>query len=320
MSPRKKYQAQIVLAFSLSLLLTLLLVIPSLAQAQDRGDEPYRIERFSQSAGELLVETSGGHITVRGSDSDEVRVEMFVTRNGRNLLPDDTSLDEYEIEIAQSGNRVSAIARRENDNNSWRFWRNNRVSVSFVVHTPETIETNLRTSGGHITVRGITGTQELRTSGGHLELADMEGTVNGRTSGGHISVAQFTGTLGVRTSGGHIEARDVTGDLEMRTSGGHIELANAGGTVDARTSGGSIRADLNSIGESVTLRTSGGHITIGVPDGIGLDLALRGSRVQSNLDNFSGVTERNQLDGSVNGGGPSITARTSGGTVRIGSR
>ncbi|MDZ7772646.1 MAG: DUF4097 family beta strand repeat-containing protein [Balneolaceae bacterium] len=320
MTQKTRYLTKVALAFSLSLLIMFLLVLPGKATAQDWDrDEAYRVENFSLSGGGSLdVRTSGGHITVEGSDGDEIRVEMYVTQRGKHLLPEDTDLEDFDITIEQSGSRITATA--EGSRNDWRFWRNNNLSISFVVYTPRDMQSTLRTSGGHITVSGLNGRQEVRTSGGHLELNDLMGEVEARTSGGHIEIARFEGTMSARTSGGHISAENANGVIDLHTSGGHIELADVGGTVEARTSGGSIEADLDSINESVDLRTSGGHITITVPGDRGYNLALRGSRVRSQLTNFSGEVERDEIDGSINGGGPQITARTSGGTVRLNFR
>lgn len=70
-------------------------------------------------------------------------------------------------------------------------------------------------------------------------------------------------------------------------------------------------------GGMLDVRTSGGHVTVSVPGGVGYDLELRGSRVRSDLANFSGQLERDEVEGTVNGGGARLFARTSGGTVRL---
>jgi len=325
MTARKIYLAKVAVAFIVSLLLTLLMILPASAlslnpEKTDR-DEPYRVEEFSVSTpADLEVQTSGGHITVEASESSRIRVEMYVRRNGRELTPSDTDLDDFDIEISQSGDRVKAIAERRGRN--WNWGRNN-ISISFVVYTPREMTTELRTSGGHISATGLDGEQRLSTSGGHLEMNNLKGTVNARTSGGHIEIYDFAGNMNARTSGGHIEVEHSEGTLELHTSGGHISLRDLSGQVEARTSGGSIDADLTSIepqGDGANLRTSGGHINITVPAGIGLDLDLKGSRVSTELNNFSGHIERDEVEGSINGGGPRLTARTSGGTVRINFR
>ncbi len=319
MDARKIYFTKIAIAFGLSFLLMLWAI--STADAMQRnGDDPYRVEEFSISTpGELEVQTSGGHIDVEGSENSNVRVEMYVSKDGRALSPSDTDLDEYEITIEQSGNRIRAIAKRENSS-SWKFWKNNNTSISFVVYAPRDMNTDLKTSGGHIKTASLTGTQQISTSGGHLELADLEGTVDARTSGGHISIADASGQIEARTSGGHIEASNTKGTLNVRTSGGHIDLENIAGTVEASTSGGGISANITEMGEFARLKTSGGNVDITVPRNIGMKLDLRGSRVRTQLENFSGNMEDDDVEGTINGGGPLLSARTSGGTVSISFR
>lgn len=319
MTARKTFITKMVIAFGISLML-MLWAISTANAMQASGDDPYRTEEFSVSTpGELEVRTSGGHITVEGSNSDQVRVEMYVYKNGNNLLPSDTDLEEFEIDIRQDGDRIIASAKRENSN-SWKFWRNNNTSISFKVFTPRQMSTDLKTSGGHITTSGLAGNQQIATSGGHLNLSDLEGQVNARTSGGHIDLANVSGEIEARTSGGHISAQNSNGSLMVRTSGGHINLENIAGTVEASTSGGRISANITEMGEFARLRTSGGNVDITVPRNIGLNLDLHGSRVRTQLENFSGSMEDDDIQGTLNGGGPELAARTSGGTVRLSFR
>jgi hypothetical protein len=280
-------------------------------------DEPYQVGLFDlNEPGTLDVLTSGGHITVEGSSSNSVRVEMYVRKDGRNLLPEDIDLEDWDINISQSGSSIKAIAKRSNKKN-WSFFGNNNLSISFVVYTPREMSSDLKTSGGHIKTSGLSGNQKLSTSGGHLELANLKGTIEARTSGGHIDISDIQGDINVRTSGGHIDVQKSEESLKVKTSGGHINLADVSGTVEASTSGGGISANLNSIGQFIDLRTSGGNVNISVPEKMGFDLNLRGSYVSTNLKNFSGAVDRNEVRGKLNGGGPMISARTSGGTVSL---
>lgn len=318
MTTRQTYLVKVALAFGCSLLLTLILMTSALAHSYAQNqEEPYRVETYEIDApGELAVNTSGGHITVEGSASNSVRVEMYVSKNGRNLLPPDIDLDKWDIDISQSASTVKAIAKRQGNNN-WNFGKNNDVSISFVVYTPREMSTELKTSGGHIDVKGLSGNHNVATSGGHLELANLKGTIEAKTSGGHIEIADIQGDLQAKTSGGHIDVRNSEGKLAVKTSGGHIDLANVNGSIEAKTSGGSISADLTSVGQFVDLKTSGGNVNISLPSGIGLDLNLRGSYVSTALKDFSGEIERDEVEGKLNGGGPMISARTSGGTISL---
>jgi len=317
MTTRKTYITKITIAFIISFLL-MIWAIRTADAFQHGNEDPYRVEEFSvNQPGQLNVKTSGGHITVKGSNTNRVRVEMVVSADGDALTPADTDLEGFEITIAQSGNTINAKAEWENSS-SWKFWEDdNDISISFVVYTPTEMSTNLKTSGGHIETSGLVGTQQIKTSGGHLDLADLEGTVDARTSGGHIDIANVSGKINARTSGGHIDAKNTEGTLTIRTSGGHINLENIAGDIEARTSGGSISADITKMGQFARLRTSGGNVDIFVPRNVGLNLDLDGSRVRTKLTNFSGSMEDDEVEGTINGGGATLSARTSGGTVSV---
>ncbi|WP_138431211.1 DUF4097 family beta strand repeat-containing protein [Fodinibius saliphilus] len=320
MTSRKNYIIKVALAFFFALILTLTLMSAAFATplSIQTQNEPYRVDTFNVSTpGELNVKTSGGHITVKGTSTTKARIEMYVTKNGNNLLPEDIDLENWDIDVSQSGNSLQAIAKRKRSSGWKLFSSNNNPSISFVVYSPHEMSTDLKTSGGHISIRGLKGDQQISTSGGHLELADLDGSINARTSGGHIEISDTKGGLKARTSGGHIDAINSIGKLNVKTSGGHIKLTNIQGPVKASTSGGSITADLASIDQLVDLHTSGGNIDLSVPNNIGLDLDLRGSYVHTDLNNFSGEVERDEIKGKLNGGGPKVSAYTSGGTVSL---
>jgi DUF4097 and DUF4098 domain-containing protein YvlB len=283
--------------------------------------KPYRTKEFSMNApGKLRIQTSGGAIKVAGSEGKRVRVDMYVKRNGKNLSPADTKLKQFNIQIKKDGQIIIAVAKRKKSS-SWKFWKHHNMSISFVVHTPQKMSADLNTSGGHIIASGLSGTQHIKTSGGYLKLKNLKGTIQARTSGGAINLSNISGKLDARTSGGRINAQKLKGQLHLHTSGGNINLKNVAGSVSATTSGGSIEAGLVQVSHSVQLRTSGGNIHITIPKNMGLNLDLRGSYMQNTrLRNFSGTVKHNEVKGAVNGGGPELSARTSGGTVHISYR
>lgn len=320
MVTRKFYLIKVLFVFATSLVLMLVLLRSSHAVASTTSfiqDEPYRIEEFNISTpGELEVRTSGGHITVEGSNANTVRVEMFVRKNSKALSVSDNNLENWEIDISKSGNAVKAIAKYKS-NNRWSWGSNDRPSISFVVYTPTQISSDLATSGGHIKAHGLEGNQKIKTSGGHLDLANLKGTIEAKTSGGHIDLTNIEGDLDAKTSGGHITVKAVTGKMELKTSGGHIKLDDISGSIKASTSGGNIKADLKTIAQFVNLKTRGGNISIRIPKDIGLDLELKGMFVRGKLKNFSGEMSDNRINGKLNGGGPKVTARTSGGGIKL---
>ena len=304
---------------SLSFTVAILLIIFSVAFDQPSfagktADDPFLTKSFNLSSGELFVSTSGGSIRVEGGRSNSVKVEMYVKSNKhsdskiREILEED-----YEIRIEKLGSRIEAVAKREG-----RGWSWNGISISFVVYTPEKFACDLNTSGGSLKISGVSGKQhELKTSGGSISAEEMAGNLEARTSGGSITVSDYVGELNARTSGGSIKISDTKGDIDVSTSGGGIKINDAEGAVHATTSGGSINADISRLEDQLVLRTSGGSVHATIPSGLGLDLDLRGNRVNTSLSNFSGESKSDRVKGTVNGGGIIVQLSTSGGSVNL---
>ena len=91
--------------------------------------------------------------------------------------------------------------------------------------------------------------------------------------------------------------------------------------IDASTSGGSIKARLSRQprGDS-RLSTSGGGITVHVAANVGLDIDAHtsGGDVDSDVPvTILGKQDDSSLNGKLNGGGPKLVLRSSGGDIRL---
>ena len=278
------------------------------------AQEAYLTESFSVSDNaKVEVRTSGGSIELVGQKTDEVRVEMYVRKRGRLLNQNDTDLDDWEIKIEKEGNTVYAIAKREGRNN----WGNNNLSISFKVYAPVKSMGDLRTSGGSISLENLMGDQIAHTSGGSIEAERIGGDIKLKTSGGSITLFDIEGFAEVNTSGGRIRGEKITGGIDAKTSGGSITLEGISGNVEAKTSGGSIDAEILNPEDYIELRTSGGSISVTIPKELGYDLDLGGNRVRADLYNFQGEFDKNDMEGTMNGGGTKLSAKTSGGSVNL---
>jgi hypothetical protein len=284
-----------------------------------KDGDPYLTKEFTLSKGDLQVKTSGGSITVSAQEGNKVRVEMYVRKNGHWITPRDEKAKEimegFDIEVSQSGSRITATVERKNDFSNW--FGSNNASISFTVYVPKEMSCNLHTSGGSISLSGVKGEQELKTSGGSLSLNTIIGNVEAGTSGGSINIERYSGRLDAHTSGGSIHLTDAKGELNVHTSGGSIHLDNINGSVEASTSGGGIHANISGLEKYVRLKTSGGGINATIPSGLGVDLDLKGNRVNTKLVNFNGEAEKDRIRGSMNGGGIQVVMSTSGGNVDL---
>jgi hypothetical protein len=186
--------------------------------------------------------------------------------------------DSFVVSYEQDGNDVRVIGEREGLSSFW-----SSSNVTFMIKVPEDYNVDLRTGGGSISLSDLRGQVEAYTSGGSIRLGQIEGDVNVKTSGGSIKVEEVAGNINAHTSGGSIKAtitKQPTKDCKLTTSGG------------------SVTAYLSpSIAVDLVASTSGG--TVG-----------------SDFD-VNGTLKKKSLKGTINGGGPELVLKTSGGSVRI---
>lgn len=139
------------------------------------------------------------------------------------------------------------------------------------------------------------------------------------TGGGSIALDNLDGQVKARTSGGSIQLGAIKGDVEVRTSGGSIRVDEVAGNINAHTSGGSIRATLSKQPTAdCRLTTSGGSVTAYLDPSIKVNLSAStsGGSVNSQLP-VTGKINKRSIKGEINGGGPDLVLRTSGGSVNV---
>ncbi len=272
-------------------------------------------------AGRLSVETHGGAVRVETSGDNVVKVKARQTIRASSDREADDLLKKLELTMEQSGNDVRVVSRYERQPVGFRMGSWPPVSVEFVVSVPANFSADLRTSGGGITVGNLQGNVVARTSGGSIKTGTVGGNVEARTSGGSIAVAGSGGSVDLQTSGGNISAGRVAGPAKLGTSGGSIAIESAANVVTASTSGGSITANLaGPLLADCSLSTSGGNVrvTVGKSAAFRLDASASGGGVDaSGLTLTMEKSSRNHLAGTVNGGGPLLKLRTSGGGVVV---
>jgi len=296
-------------------------------------------ESFDVGPGGLLtVDSDLGSIEVKANRGRGVRVEVVRTVDTNNRSRAEDVLENLEISFDQSGDDVTVTARFDSERKQW--WRNrNPLRLRYIIEVPRQYNVDLKTAGGSISVDDLQGKVRSRTSGGSLKFGDIEGPVHGRTSGGSITLKGCEGEADVKTSGGSITVGQVSGPVQAHTSGGSIRIDRAAGDVVAETSGGSIRVDevfgsinAGTSGGSVTARitrqpgadcrltTSGGSVTVHMSGDVraDIDASTSGGRVISELDvEIEGERKKKSLRGELNGGGPEIYLRTSGGNIYL---
>jgi DUF4097 and DUF4098 domain-containing protein YvlB len=276
-------------------------------------DSPVRRAFNVAPGGTLYLDTDVGNVHVVPGAAGVV---VSVQRRARSQK----ELDRVHLSMRQEGNDVHVRNEVEQQMSKWFSWGNN-LDMTFDVTVPAHYNVELKTSGGNVSVGDLHGFVHARTSGGSVKLAHIDGVVDAHTSGGDVRLDGASGNASLRTSGGSVDVGSVGGTLYARTSGGGITIGEARGAIDAETSGGSIRASLSAQprGDS-RLSTSGGNITVALAPTIGVDLDAHtsGGGVNSDLPiTVMGKVSDDSLNGKLNGGGPKLVLRSSGGGIHV---
>ncbi len=283
------------------------------------------VEKFFSvtGAGTLRVETQGGEIRVSPGNDSVIRVTAKQNIRANSEAEADELLKKLELSFDLNGNDLRVVSKYDRRPSGFRMGSWPPVQVDFVVTVPANYATALHTSGGSITVGDLNGKAELRTSGGGIKLGKMGGVVDAKTSGGSIALEGARGAVELKTSGGNISVGRVAGTADLSTSGGSIKIDAVANTLRAHTSGGSIRANITGpLKEECSLSTSGGSVRVSVDKtaAFRLDASSSGGDVDAEgltLTLEKASRDRSRLAGAVNGGGPLLKLRSSGGGIAV---
>jgi DUF4097 and DUF4098 domain-containing protein YvlB len=274
-------------------------------------------KKFQQSfsvspGGKLTVETDCGSLHIVGTSGNQVSVTADI--RGR-----DKDVNRFEVTADQQGNDVR-VKGKQSKSGSWFFNWSSDLDVEFTIEVPLKYSLHLNTSGGNVNVATVEGTVTGETSGGNVDMKGVKGELDFSTSGGNISADDCTGKVHMETSGGNITISSITGDVDVSTSGGNVKVSSVNGKVHAETSGGDVVVKVKGDNKGVYAETSGGSIRIDVPKNIAanIDAETSGGSVVCDLPvTMSGRIDEGRVKGTVNGGGATIFAHTSGGDVHI---
>jgi hypothetical protein len=238
----------------------------------------YSTSLFAETFTETFDVDLGGQLTVK-TDAGSIKIETH---------------DEATIEL-----RVK-IENREGDTFSYRHeLTNGNLTIIGEIEKKQNCVRNIKVEFNLLIPENYN--VDLNTSGGSLSIEDLTGELDARTSGGSINVGNIVGDVKLHTSGGSIQTDTITGNLNAHTSGGSIKV-----TIDKQPT------------EDAKLTTSGGSITAYlIPDvQLNISASTSGGRVKSDFE-IAGKVKKMSVRGSINGGGPKLILKTSGGSIKI---
>ena len=273
----------------------------AVSAAQAAIDSNIRKSFNVAEGGTLIIDTDIGDIRVDpGAGGVAIEVVRRAKTSSQSRAQD--LFNELDLRFGQEGNNVRVTGKYDH---SFRWFNlfGNDLDVKFIVTVPSRYNLQLGTAGGDVHVGDLNGEVRAKTSGGDLDLGHIAGVVDAHTSGGDVSIAGGRSALTLSTSGGDVKVGDAAADVSAKTSGGAIEARIA-----QRPSGDS------------TLKTSGGGITLSIAPNVAIDVDAHtsGGDIETDVPvTLLGKQSESTLEGKLNGGGPRVVLRTSGGDIRL---
>lgn len=216
------------------------------------GQTSYQRElTLAASSGRLQVDLPG-RVTVEPGPGSDVHVVERV-RYG-------TFRPRFTEEVTAEGLSVRAECA----------WVMPNCAVDAVITVPADLPVDATSSGGDITVSGLTGPVRLDSSGGGIEASGLTGPVVASSSGGGVTVTGLYGPVELDSSGGGVRATGLhSREVTARSSGGSVHLVfdTAPEWVSADSSGGGVEIGLPRVdgGYKVNAESSGGETHTDVP-------------------------------------------------------
>jgi len=267
---------------------------PAAATATDRWEKSYPIARRAA----LHLRTDEGHVRVRPWDRREiaVRVSTIGWRIGERGV---------RIQERRTGDRVELEVRTP------------RIEVYFgIVVRSLTIEVWVPREAD----------LALESDDGDVGLAAVRGQISVRSGDGRIALDGAGGRLSLRSGDGRIEGTGLDGTLEAGTSDGGIRVAGRFDALVLSSRDGGIVAEVepgSRLTSAWSLSTGDGRLRLQVPGDLEADLEAHTGDGVIDLDlplTLTAPVSRQDVRGTLNGGGPPLRLRSRDGSIRVAAR
>jgi DUF4097 and DUF4098 domain-containing protein YvlB len=156
----------------------------------------------------VMVRNGRGDITVRGSESGEIRVTAKKTVKSWSETDADRIAEPINVTIEQNGDGYEVRPSGFDLSSS-------RIGVDLEVAVPKKSAVSVKTDRGDVTVSGISGDVGITDMLGDVDVRGTAGDVNVETRKGDTKVSGTKGDVKISGKGGEIEVNDTAGSLTV---------------------------------------------------------------------------------------------------------
>ncbi len=250
---------------------------------------------------QFSVANGSGYIHLKPGSDSQIHIVGHV-RAARSIMGSSSDVDARIQQIAanppiaQSGNEVT-VGDRHNNNDLYRD-----ISIDYDITLPRTSAIAATSGSGDLDIQGVGSSLKAQTGSGTVQARGIQGPANLQTGSGNIDLDETgPGDVRAQTGSGTIKLTGISGGLQAQTGSGEIEAAGKP-TSDWKlgTGSGSI------------------HLTVGKSTAFNLNASSGSGGIHvSQPINLQGDLNQHHITAAVNGGGPTIQARTGSGSIRI---
>jgi hypothetical protein len=246
----------------------------------------------------VSVSTGAGYIHIHPGSDNQVHIVGHVHPSNSWFSGDSESRVQQIVSnppISQSGNAITI-----GDKHSGELYRN--IGIDYEVTLPGASTIYAGTGSGDIDIQDAGTTLKAESGSGTVRAHGIHGPADLQTGSGNIDLQQAAaGDVRAQTGSGSIQLNGISGGLKAGTGSGNIDVTGQP-TSDWKldTGSGSIQLTLGPSAR-YTLNASTGSGSVHTAQAIAMQ----------------GEINRHHVNGTVNGGGPTIRANTGSGSIDI---
>lgn len=271
---------------------------------------------------EVSIDNRSGTVTVRGDETQRVRVEVVARLWADSDTEADEQADLIRRGIRQEGKRVTVRAPTLLRPGPFiLFGRGPRID--YQVTAPRATTATVTSRSGRVEVENLAGPLEVDAKSGRVAVSDIGGDTRIASRSGSVQAESVAGSLVLESRSGGVRVSRCEGDVTVHTRSGSLQIEDVGGKLKIEARSGS--ATVSDVGADLTITTGSGSVRYDGAVRGPFDIDVTSGSVRLALDpNSSFFLDAETTSGSVRsdlplrrspGGAP--TSRAAGPTVRI---
>lgn len=271
----------------------------------------------------LRMEAFHGDIAISTHDQAEIKVLVRQAINVKTEAEADKRLADVDFIFEQKGDEVVLRALYKRAVRwVWEDWP--PVKLSFKVLVPRVCNLDVLARDGGITVGNLHGDVKLKAFSGAVFTGEIEGSLAITNVRGDISVTACTEKLTLEAKAGNVSVGRTGAIAIIKGAGGDVEIQSVRGRLDVEANGSDLKVGFaHPISGTAKLYSAGGDIAASLDPRSACTVSARASTFgevklrELSLGITSGQAGGARVEGTLNGGGPAIDIRASGGNIRL---